>query len=710
MARDPHQQAADLADKGYGPLAIPHGAKHPPPTGTTGADPMPTYRDWLDTIEREPHRANVGVRLPAGTVGVDVDGYDTKTGGDTWAALNEGDPFPNTIVVSARFGPGYDGISGIRLYRLPEGMDETTLWGSHGGVEIIRTGHRYLMGPGATHPNGEQYRAFDVPVKKFRDDLPHPAVLPQLSPAQAARLTKNGAPWATRAHKAAHPGQGTLAASGLRTGLDDLPPGPPCPRMETLTADAIRDIDNGEQSRHDRMTQATYAILAAASEGHRGGNEALHTLRRVFVTSIADRASREEAAAEYSRAVGQAMAKIPTVDPLLQACCDTTALPSLPTAPGGSEGLEGYSDTEATAESLRDALTAHEDILRNSPTYKKIVIERAIRRLVDSDETTARWTPPNRTPRTPRLHEPDTPTPWRIHGLWPERGKVLLSAAAKAGKTTLGLNLDRSLLAGTPFLGKFETNPTPGTVCVLDLEMTRNQLRTWYKSLDDIPTDRLVLFPLRGQGQTLDLRKDHIRNLWANTLRDQGCTTLRLDPIGPVLAALAIDENDNSAVASYLAALDALTVEIGADLIVAHHYGHSGRTRGASALLGWADALWDLAKKETQANQDPIDGLFDTRPRSFRAEGRDVDLPEHPLQYDPQTRLLSLGQPAMRREEKARQEIDLAMEILLEHGTLGAREFAEIYIPKARAKNLRTSTNPRAHAYATALEQIRNVT
>jgi hypothetical protein len=476
--------------------------------------------------------------------------------------------------------------------------------------------------------------------------------------------------------------------------------------METLTADAIRDIDTGQQSRHDRMAQATYAILAAASEGHRGGNEALHTLRRVFVTSIADRASREEAAAEYSRAVGQAMAKIPTVDPILQACCDTGPL----LAPEPLGDLEGYSDTESTAESLRDALTAHEDILRNSPTYKKIVIERAIRRLVDSDETTARWTPPSLTTLTQLLNEPETPTPWRIHGLWPERGKVLLSAAAKAGKTTLGLNLDRSLLAGTPFLGKFDTNPTPGTVCVLDLEMTRNQLRTWYKTLDDIPTDRLVLFPLRGQGQTLDLRKDHIRTLWANTLRDQGCTTLRLDPVGPVLAALAIDENDNSAVASYLAALDALTVEIGADLIVAHHYGHSGRTRGASALLGWADALWDLAKKETQANQDPIDGMFDTRPRSFRAEGRDVDLPEHPLQYDPATRLLTLGTPSMGREEKSRQEIDLAMEILLEHGLVGAREFAEIYIPKARAKNLRTSTNPRAHAYATALEQMRNST
>lgn len=704
MTRDLHQNAADLADKGYGPLAIPGGQKNPPPVGTTGADPTPTYRDWLDALEQDPNRTNLGVRLPPGTVGVDVDGYDLKTGGDTWAALNEGDPFPNTIVISARFGPGYDGISGIRLYRLPEGYDETTLWGSHAGIEIIRHGHRYLMGPGAIHPNGEPYRAFDVPVKRFRDDLPHPAVLPQLSPAQAARLSKNGAPWATRAHKATHPELVTLAAGGLKTGLEHLPPGPPCPRIETLTADAISDIDNQTQSRHDRMVQATYAILAAASEGHRGGNDALHTLRRVFVTSIQDRASREEAAAEYSRAVAQAMAKIPQVDPLLQACCETT--PTEP--PLGPDITAPYSEPDATVESLRDALSAREDILRASPAYKKIVVERAIRRLVDADETTARWTPPQHVKLTNLLDEPETPTPWRIHGLWPERGKVLLSAAAKAGKTTLGLNLDRALLTGTPFLGKFDTSPTPGTVCVLDLEMTRNQLRTWYRTLDDIPTDRLILFTLRGQGQTLDLRKDHIRNLWANTLRDQGCTTLRLDPIGPVLAALAIDENDNSAVASYLAALDALTVEIGADLIVAHHYGHSGRTRGASALLGWADALWDLAKKETQANQDPIDGLFDTRPRSFRAEGRDVDLPEHPLTYDPDTRLLSLGQPAMRKEEKTRQEIELATEILLEYGNLGAREFAEIYIPAARAKNLRTSTNPRAHAYATALEQLKS--
>ena len=709
MPRDPHQNAADLADKGYGPLAIPTGAKSPPPTGTTGADPVPTYRDWLDPVEREPHRGNTGVRLPAGLVGVDVDGYDLTTGGDTWAALNENDPFPNTIVVSARFGPGYDGISGIRLYRLPENMDESSLWGSHGGVEIIRHGHRYLMGPGSTHPNGEMYRAFDVPTRQFREDLPHPAVLPQLSPAQAARLTKNGAPWATRAHRAAQPGQGTLAAPGLRIGLEDLPAGPPCARMETLTVEAITDIDDQTVSRHDRMVQATYAILAAASEGHRGGSEALHTLRRVFVTSIQDRATREEAAAEYSRAVAQAMAKIPTVDPLLQMCCDSHQS-SPPEATGSPQSLEGYSDTESTAESLRDAIGGREDILRNSSAYKKIVIERAIRRLVDSDETTSRWAPPQLINLTQLLNEPDNPTPWRIHGLWPERGKVLLSAAAKAGKTTLGLNLDRSLLTGTPFLGRFETAPTPGTVCVLDLEMTRNQLRTWYRTLEDIPTDRLILFPLRGQGQTLDLRKDHTRNLWANTLRDQGCTTLRFDPIGPVLAALAIDENDNSAVASYLASLDALTVEIGADLIVAHHYGHSGRTRGASALLGWADALWDLAKNETQANQDPIDGMFDTRPRSFRAEGRDVDLPEHPLAYDPDTRLLTLGQPSIRKEEKTAQEIALATQILMQHGPLGSREFADKYIPEARAKNLRTSTNPRAHAYVTAMEQIRNVT
>lgn len=700
---DLHQLAADLADKGYGPLAIPHAAKHPPPTGTTGSDPCPTYRDWLDTIEKQPDRTNLGVRLPPGTVGVDVDGYGEKTGLETWLQLNENDPFPNTIVVSARYGPGYDGISGIRLYRLPEGMDETTLWGSHGGVEIIRHGHRYLMGPTAVHPNGERYRAFDVPTKTFRDNLPHPAVLPQLSPAQAARLTKNGAPWAGRATRTDHhPGQQTLAHSGPRAALDQLPPGPPCPRIQTLLNDATQDILDGNSSRHDRMAQATYAILAAGSEGHRGAHDALQQLRETFIPAISNRADPTEAALEYSRAVAQATEKIPTTDPLLQACCDN------PTEPHGSpEITDPPEDPEATAESLQDALAAREKNLRDSQAYKKLVIDRAIRRLVDADETRARWTPPNPTNLQNLLNEPETPTPWRINGLWPERGKVLLSAAAKAGKTTLGLNLDRSLLTGTPFLGQFETNPTPGNVCVLDLEMTRNQLRSWYRALNDIPTERLILFPLRGQGQTLDLRQPQIRQLWANTLRDHGCTTLRLDPIGPVLAALAIDENDNSAVASYLAALDALTVEIGADLIVAHHYGHSGRTRGASALLGWADALWDLAKKETQANQDPIDGLFDTRPRSFRAEGRDVDLPEHPLQYDPETRLLSLGNPPMKKEEKTRQEIELATEILLEHGLIGSREFADLYIPAARQRNLRTSTNPRAHAYSTALETIR---
>lgn len=59
----------------------------------------------------------LGERLPAGVLGIDVDAYDGKNGKQTledWA--QQWGPLPPTYVITARC----DGVSGIRLYRIPE--------------------------------------------------------------------------------------------------------------------------------------------------------------------------------------------------------------------------------------------------------------------------------------------------------------------------------------------------------------------------------------------------------------------------------------------------------------------------------------------------------------------------------------------------------------------------------------------------------------
>ena len=66
------------------------------------------------------------------------------------------------------------------------------------------------------------------------------------------------------------------------------------------------------------------------------------------------------------------------------------------------------------------------------------------------------------------------------------------------------------------------------------------------------------------------------------------------------------------------------------ELVLTAHAGWNGeRTRGSSALEDWPDVIVTMNKDEA------------TGQRFIRAEGRDVDVDEDGLHYDPATRLLS---------------------------------------------------------------------
>lgn len=133
-----------------------------PPSGFTGgydADPTPQdYARW----DAEFPDGNVCLRLPDDIVGIDVDAYGGKTGAATLAeAERRWGPLPPTYRVTSR----HDGVSGIRLYRVPAG---TKLRGvlkfselGIGDVDIIQRGHRYVVGWPSIHPEGRLYGWFD---------------------------------------------------------------------------------------------------------------------------------------------------------------------------------------------------------------------------------------------------------------------------------------------------------------------------------------------------------------------------------------------------------------------------------------------------------------------------------------------------------------------------------------------------------------------
>src|SRR5690606_12636698 len=167
------------------------------------------------------------------------------------------------------------------------------------------------------------------------------------------------------------------------------------------------------------------------------------------------------------------------------------------------------------------------------------------------------------------------------------------------------------------------------------------------------------------------IRDFHVTGVQTCALPILGCQYLILDCLRPVLAALGLDEHHDAG--KFLVAFDALLAEAGIpDALVVHHMGHAAeRSRGDSRLRDWPDVEWRLVR------EDPDD------PGSRRyvsAYGRDVDVPESQLDYNPENRhLVVMG--GSRKESAGR----LALPDVL--GVIGTREMSGNEIEKALAES-----------------------
>lgn len=235
----------------------------------------------------------------------------------------------------------------------------------------------------------------------------------------------------------------------------------------------------------------------------------------------------------------------------------------------------------------------------------------------------------------------------RVQGLIPWEASTLLTAQRKCGKTTLVLNLARALLTGEQFLGQLPVRPVAGSVSMLNFEVSAAQLARWAADLE-IDPERMFLVNLRGRRNPLGHEDD--RKALASLLRARQTETMIVDPFGR--AYTGTSQNDAGEVGAYLAELDQFArAEVGAkDLILTAHAGWNGeRTRGSTALEDWADSIITLTR------DDSDDG---TGERYLRAIGRDIDLDEDRLDFDPGQRRLSLAGAGSRKQRKAIQHHD----------------------------------------------------
>jgi hypothetical protein len=307
--------------RGVLPVGRAPAQKNPPPLGWTGhaaGDTWPSGADrqtWADGPEGG---RNIALRLPADVIGLDVDAYGAKVGGATLAGLvARWGPLPPTWVTSARD----DGVSGIRLYRVPPGLN----WPGEAGdnIEVVQVGHRYALVWPSINPDagGAVYRWwFDFAGGRDALDihptdgnpLPAPAELPELPAAWVAGLSL---PYG-RVDPAA------LDDPAVREWLTACRQGDACEPLTRVTREACQALIEGRaRSRHELTRDAVRALAAYGGEGHVGAWQVLGQLRDAFLTSIEGDVGRD-GPGEWARLLTGGVRLAAAANPEPRQACD----------------------------------------------------------------------------------------------------------------------------------------------------------------------------------------------------------------------------------------------------------------------------------------------------------------------------------------------------------------------------------------------------
>jgi hypothetical protein len=289
-----------------GVLPLPFAQKKNPPDGWTGHhDNWTSSADIQAWTEGDHSNGNICLRLPSTVIGIDVDAYGDKPGGETLREkeANLG-PLPPTWRTTSR----NDGISGIRLYRVQPGQQWIT---KMPGIEIIQRGHRYaLVWPSQHDTTPNTYRWIDPHGATTIGAIPTPADLPELPQAWVKYLRRGEASDQPRAN---------LTAPDAAKWLSTIGDGDPCLVMAETVTTASAALKAGADSRHDTMIEAQNRIITLATQGHHGAIRGLGDIRTAWAQHVESDPTRTKDPAEWTRglagAVNLAAAEQPTEHP-----------------------------------------------------------------------------------------------------------------------------------------------------------------------------------------------------------------------------------------------------------------------------------------------------------------------------------------------------------------------------------------------------------
>jgi hypothetical protein len=267
---------------------LPTREKEPPPKGITGRAGQAPTPETLAAFRRSSWDSNLGIAIPKDLIGIDVDQYGDKHGAAHLAALEDelGVCLPPAVRSSSR---GADNPSGIRLYRVPPGLD----WKGElcPNVEIISWHDRYAVVWPSVHPEGRGYQWHD----DDGDTLERPPLVAGDHP---------DLPWQFIAHATKDP---------------DVPADykAPEPRREAIWHPKVTlafDRFPGTGSLHANARTASMALARYEQLQLDGATAALDELGTRFITTVEDERDRRGVAAEWGRLLTGARYKARTTE------------------------------------------------------------------------------------------------------------------------------------------------------------------------------------------------------------------------------------------------------------------------------------------------------------------------------------------------------------------------------------------------------------
>lgn len=258
------------------------------------------------------------------------------------------------------------------------------------------------------------------------------------------------------------------------------------------------------------------------------------------------------------------------------------------------------------------------------------------------------------------LSQPDEEESWRVEGLISSGSTTTIVGARKVGKTTFTYNMLDSYLHGRPLLGAFPTNPVGRRLGYVNMELTPNQSKKWFRRSPIGASDKVTVWNLRGMPNPF--RSDASTKKFAADVRSEDVEVMFIDPFSGVYTGNGKKSVDNDDVKEFLLKLEAFKVEAGvSELVILVHAGWDGsRSRGASALEDHPDTIITIEADKSQT-------------RFLSAIGRDVEIEEGTLSFDKSTGLLrySTGAKKVTGISFAKKKI---LAVLAKHSGLNAGE------------------------------------